>query len=115
MKIALAQINPVIGDLKGNAELILSYCRNAAKSNSDLLITPELSLWGYPPRDLLLNPNLIENQWLMLDQMVANIAQETPTLKVLVGVAEQAPDFQLPKLFNSIALLTTSGSNKISE
>ena len=51
MRLALAQINPFIGDLKGNAKIIIEACRQATKHQANLLITPELSLWGYPPRD----------------------------------------------------------------
>ena len=50
MRIALAQINPFVGDLKGNSEIILAACRNAINADANLLLTPELSLWGYPPR-----------------------------------------------------------------
>ena len=54
MKILLAQLNPIIGDLQGNSEKIINACIAAEKQNCNLVITPELSLWGYPPRDLLL-------------------------------------------------------------
>ena len=53
MKIFLSQINPVVGDLQGNAEKILEISAKAFQSSADLIITPELSLWGYPPKDLL--------------------------------------------------------------
>jgi len=59
MKIALAQLNPTIGDLTGNAEQILAAAEQAAGQGVRLL-TPELSLCGYPPRDLLLDPRFIE-------------------------------------------------------
>ena len=62
MRIALAQINPFVGDLKGNSEIILAACRNAINADANLLLTPELSLWGYPPRDLVLNTLLFEDQ-----------------------------------------------------
>ena len=51
MKIFLSQINPVVGDLQGNAEKILEISAKAFQSSADLIITPELSLWGYPPKD----------------------------------------------------------------
>ena len=58
MRLALAQLNPVVGDLRGNAERILVAARSASAEGATLLLTPELSLWGYPPRDLLLQHNL---------------------------------------------------------
>ncbi len=53
MKIALAQTNPVVGDLSGNFEKIENFCLKAAKAGCQFVATPELSLLGYPPRDLL--------------------------------------------------------------
>ena len=62
MKIYLAQINPVVGDLRGNAAKLLKIASDAYKNSSDLVITPELSLWGYPPKDLLFKNSLINEQ-----------------------------------------------------
>ena len=67
MKVALAQINPLVGDLKGNAEIILKAFRQSSKEDANLLLTPELSLWGYPPKDLLLNSSLVKEQNNILD------------------------------------------------
>ena len=53
MKIYLAQINPIVGDLRGNAAKILKISSDAHKNSADIVVTPELSLWGYPPKDLL--------------------------------------------------------------
>ena len=109
MKIALAQINPLVGDLKGNAEIIFAACLKAAKQDANLLLTPELSLWGYPPRDLLLNSQLFEDQKEILDELSKSIGLEASGLRVLIGIAEPIKDTQLPKLFNSIVLLESSG------
>ncbi len=109
MKIALAQLNPLIGDLNGNTLKIISACKKAKEENVNLLITPELSLWGYPPRDLLFNSKLIDLQWNLINQLVSHLNQETPHLSLLIGIAEPAPDLQLPKLFNSIALIKKNG------
>ncbi len=109
MKIALAQLNPLIGNLEGNADLIISACKKAATLKANLLITPELSLWGYPPKDLLLNSILIKNQRDLLDHIASILSLEAPHLQVLIGVAESAPDFQLPQLFNSLAIVESSG------
>ena len=59
MKFLLAQINPVVGDLDGNAKKILYAASKASSTSADLVLTPELSLWGYPANDLLLKNNLI--------------------------------------------------------
>ncbi|MEN8444760.1 MAG: nitrilase-related carbon-nitrogen hydrolase, partial [Cyanobacteria bacterium J06555_13] len=56
MKIAIAQINPTVGDLAGNAQRILDAAQQASDLGADLLLTHELSLCGYPPRDLLMRP-----------------------------------------------------------
>ncbi len=109
MKIALAQINPFVGDLEGNSEIILNACRKAAKQGANLLLTPELSLWGYPPRDLLLNSLLLEEQHKILNKISKSIALDTPKLMALIGIAEPTQDPQLPKLFNSIVLVKESG------
>jgi len=58
MKLAIAQLNPTIGDLYGNSQQIIDRAKEAATQGVDLMLTPELSLCGYPPRDLLLNPSL---------------------------------------------------------
>ncbi|MEH2126731.1 NAD+ synthase [Nostoc sp.] len=105
MKVAIAQINPTIGDLLLNAQKILEAAQRAASSGARLLLTPELSLCGYPPRDLLLNPSFVEAMGITLQ----NLAQDLPAnLAVLVGTVE--PNIQAhisggKSLFNSIALL----------
>ncbi|MFS0514117.1 NAD+ synthase [Nostoc sp. UIC 10607] len=105
MKIAIAQINPTIGDLLLNAQKILEAAQRAASSGARLLLTPELSLCGYPPRDLLLNPSFVEAMGITLQ----NLAQDLPpNLAVLVGTVEQNLNASISggkSLFNSIALL----------
>ena len=105
MRLALAQLNPLVGDLAGNGELILAACHQAAGQGADLVVTPELSLWGYPPRDLLLRPSLIAKQGVVLDQLAASLARELPRLAVLVGMAEPSGAAPLPNLFNAVALV----------
>ena len=62
MRIALAQLNPVVGDFEGNTKRILDAVRRAEEQQAELVLTPELSLWGYPPRDQLLEPSRIQQQ-----------------------------------------------------
>ncbi len=106
MRLALAQLNPLVGDLPGNGQKIRSACRQAARAGADLVLTPELSLWGYPPRDLLLRPSLVAQQARILDQLAEELA-EGPA--VLVGVAEPIGDSQVPRLHNALALVRRGG------
>ena len=74
MKIAIAQLNPTIGDLDGNAQRILQAAQRAAREDVRLLLTPELSLCGYPPRDLLLDRSFVE----AMTQTLLALAQQIP-------------------------------------
>ncbi|MBN3927990.1 NAD+ synthase [Nostoc sp. NMS4] len=113
MKIAIAQINPTIGDLVLNAQKILEAAQRAASSGARLLLTPELSLCGYPPRDLLLNPSFVEAMGITLQ----NLAQDLPpNLAVLVGTVEPNVKAHISggkTLFNSIALLENGKVNQV--
>ena len=105
MKIALAQLNPTIGDITNNAQQIITAAQTAAKQNARLLLTPELSLCGYPPRDLLLYPGFVES----MSQELKAIATQLPNnIAVLVGTVETNPHAhskgQKP-LYNSMALI----------
>ncbi|MGL5508150.1 MAG: NAD+ synthase [Microcoleaceae cyanobacterium] len=105
MKIAIAQLNPTIGDLIGNSQLILEAAQQAIAQSANLMITPELSLIGYPPRDLLVYPGFIE----AVEKQLAKLARLLPPeLAVLVGTVMPNPDAvsqgEKP-LFNSAALL----------
>lgn len=105
MKIAIAQINPTIGDLLLNAQKILEAAQRAASSGARLLLTPELSLCGYPPRDLLLNPSFVEAMGITLQKLAQDLP---PNLAVLVGTVEQNLEASITggkTLFNSMALL----------
>ncbi|MGI0490783.1 NAD+ synthase [Alkalinema pantanalense CENA528] len=108
MKIAIAQLNPTIGDLPNNAQAIVQAAQQAAAQGARLLLTPELSLCGYPPRDLLLNPSFIAE----LSDMLQTIAQQLPQgLVALIGTVEvnpQAAHQGGKPLFNSVALIENS-------
>ena len=65
MNFFIAQLNPIVGDLEGNAKKILNETGKAYSNSADMVLTPELSLWGYPAKDLLLKKNLIERQYSM--------------------------------------------------
>ncbi len=102
MLLALAQLNPLVGDLQGNGARLERACREAARQNAQLLVGSELMLWGYPPRDLLLRPSLVEQQRRVLDQLSQNL---DPSLAVLVGIVEPCADADLPNLHNAVALI----------
>lgn len=71
LHIALAQINATVGDLTGNAQKIMQAAQQARDQGADVLVTPELSLVGYPPEDLLLRPSFLRRCQQVLDEMVA--------------------------------------------
>ena len=82
--IALAQMNPLLGDLPGNAKLILQAASEAHQQGATLVLTPELALTGYPPEDLLLRPAFIEA---VEDQLVqlTNQLKQFSGMVVVVG------------------------------
>ncbi|NER19912.1 MAG: NAD+ synthase [Symploca sp. SIO1C2] len=105
MKLAIAQLNPTIGDLTGNAQQILDAAKTAANQGVRLLLTPELSLCGYPPRDLLLNPSFVAAMATQVQQLAWDLP---PQIAVLLGMATPNPTAHSAggkSLFNSIALL----------
>ncbi|MBE9009735.1 NAD+ synthase [Pseudanabaenaceae cyanobacterium LEGE 13415] len=105
MKIAIAQLNPIIGDIEGNADKILKAADRAASEGVRLLLTPELSLCGYPPRDLLLDPTFIATMTSKLAELASNLPEG---VAVLVGTVEpnaKAISTGGKPLFNSVALI----------
>ncbi len=59
LRVALAQVNPTVGDLSGNAALIKDYFARAVEGGADIVAFPELAITGYPPEDLLLKPSFV--------------------------------------------------------
>lgn len=84
IKLALVQMNSIVGDLDGNAAQILQYARDAHAQGAQIVLTPELSLVGYPPEDLLLRASFYRASERVLAQLAADLA-EFPDLHVLVG------------------------------
>jgi NAD+ synthase (glutamine-hydrolysing) len=78
MKIALAQINPTVGDILGNTDKIITYIKNAEQKGAACVVFPELSICGYPPKDLLLYPTFIKQ----MEAGIKRICKETQTLNV---------------------------------
>lgn len=104
MKIAIAQLNPTVGDITGNAQRILDVAQQATEAGCQLLLTTELALLGYPPRDLLIRPSFIEAAIAQLQILAEKLP---PELAVLVGTVQPNPEFkkQGKPLFNSAALI----------
>jgi NAD+ synthase (glutamine-hydrolysing) len=95
MRLALAQINPIVGDLDGNRALILERIEDAKRANADFVVFPELAVTGYPPEDLLLRPGFLRAAEGSLEQ----IALAARGIVVLVG----APHFDRD-LYNACAV-----------
>ncbi|MGH2977556.1 MAG: NAD+ synthase, partial [Gaiellaceae bacterium] len=82
MRLALAQIDPTVGDIDGNRDLILARIEEARTTGADLVLLPELAVTGYPPEDLLLRPGFVR----AARDSLEHIAAETRDLVALVGV-----------------------------
>lgn len=85
LRIALAQLDPTVGDLAGNADAIVEAARAAASQGANLMVTPELSVIGYPPRDLLRREGVIEACERAAETIAARVAAFAPDLTVLLG------------------------------
>lgn len=82
MKIALAQINPTIGDFSQNVEKIIAFSLKAKASGCDLVIFPELAICGYPPQDFLEHPSFVKNHDIALTQVI----KQTKGIDVICGI-----------------------------
>lgn len=102
MKIAIAQINPVIADIEGNRNKIISYIRDAEASGADMVIFPEMSTIGYPPMDLLENTKLVDDNILSVERIKEST--ENTRVTAVVGYVDHDPD-NPPMLFNSAAVI----------
>ena len=95
-RIALAQINPIVGDITTNTSMILDYVQRARKLNVDLVAFPELAITGYPPEDLLFKKSFIQANVAAMNSIV----EASEDVAVVVGYVEQDGI----DLFNSAAL-----------
>jgi NAD+ synthase/NAD+ synthase (glutamine-hydrolysing) len=102
LRIALLQINTTAGDLAGNAARIVVGTRQAGERGADLVVTPELALLGYLPRDLLMREGFIRRGEQTLAAMARELAEAPP---LLVGTATLNPCDVGRPLFNSAVLL----------
>ncbi|HEV2345240.1 MAG TPA: NAD+ synthase [Actinocrinis sp.] len=98
LRIALAQINPTVGDLAGNAALILDSALRAESEGAHLLAVPEMALTGYPVEDLALRPSFVQGARAALDRLAADLADRgLGELVVVVGYLDGTPNNQ-PRL-----------------
>lgn len=103
MKIALAQINPTVGDFTGNLDKIVSAARRAAAAGARLTVFSELALCGYPPADFLEKPSFLARCCSAVDELAAATADLTTA--VLIGVALPAPPEAGKPAVNAAVLL----------
>ena len=96
LRIALAQIDPTVGDIDGNAAKIVDWSARARDEGADLVLFPELTVTGYPPEDLLLKTHFLDASKAVLDE----IAAKTRGIVAMVGFPERADD-----VYNAIAVL----------
>jgi NAD+ synthase (glutamine-hydrolysing) len=101
VKIALGQINPTVGDFAGNAAKIIQFSRRAQADGAGLILFPELSVCGYPPRDLVERASFVARNRETLDQ----IAGDTRGIAVICGVVTPADSETGKSVRNSAALL----------
>ncbi|WP_017324863.1 NAD+ synthase [Synechococcus sp. PCC 7336] len=102
MKIALLQLNPIVGDLAGNAELIRMGVARATQMGAELAVTSELALLGYPPRDLLLQEGFVRRAAVALEELARSLVDRCPAI---VGTVERNPKPEGRPLYNSAAWL----------
>ncbi len=101
MKIALAQINPVIGDFERNTRIILERMEDASRMGAELVVFPELSVCGYPPQDFLEFADFLSR----CEESVLQIAKACKGIAAIVGAPTHNPDVKGKSLFNSALLL----------
>jgi NAD+ synthase/NAD+ synthase (glutamine-hydrolysing) len=103
VKIALAQINPTIGDFDGNARKILEFVQEANLRGTDLVMFPELAVCGYPPADLLEKPAFVERAGRVVEEIAAQTAHSK--LAIICGYVTPARPGTGKHVMNSAALL----------
>ncbi|MCJ7472739.1 MAG: NAD+ synthase, partial [Actinobacteria bacterium] len=98
LKLYLAQINPIVGDIIQNHRLIISHIEKASASGADIVIFPELALTGYPPEDLLLKTAFISENLKYIDK----ISKVTGDIIAIVGFAGSTRG----SIYNSAAIMS---------
>ena len=102
MRIALAQINPTVGDIAANRRKILAFVERAKAEGARLVAFPELSVTGYPPKDLLLKPQFVEDNLRAVQQIAEKVSGG---IDVVVGYADRNEQPVGRPLHNAVAVL----------
>lgn len=97
IRFAMVQVNPIVGDLSGNRDKILKFISDGRSLGCDIVTFPELSVTGYPPEDLLLKPQFVEDSLKVLKEIV----HKTASIAVILGCVDKVKD----DLFNAAALI----------
>ncbi len=97
IRISMAQINPIVGDLAGNRDKIIDAIKSAKKLGADIVALPELAVTGYPPEDLILKPQFVKDNI----KTLRDIQQATRGIMAIVGFV----DSNHKRLFNAAAVL----------
>jgi len=103
MKIALAQTNTTVGDLCGNAQKVLSFAQRAAEAGAEVVAFPELTLTGYPPRDLLEKQTFLDRAEQHLEKLAADAAPLGVTL--IVGTVTRRSESSGRPIYNTAAVV----------
>ncbi|MBU1742345.1 MAG: NAD+ synthase, partial [Proteobacteria bacterium] len=104
MKITLAQLNPVVGDLRGNLDRLAVVWDQAAAAGVDLVVTPELYLVGYPPRDLLDRPGFIAAVGRAVEAAI-EMSRQRPGTGLVLGAPRPSGRGAGRGLYNSALLI----------
>ncbi|MBU0700530.1 NAD+ synthase [bacterium] len=88
LRIGMAQINPIVGDLKGNGQKIIEYIYQAKEAGVDILSFPELAICGYPPEDLVFKPHFVEDNIKILEKII----KHTKGITIIVGFIDTNKD-----------------------
>ena len=101
MKVALAQINPIVGDIEGNLEKIRAAYREGSEQGAQLVVTPELAMVGYPPRDLLDYDSFVKANIAAFQKLAGEVGETG----LLVGFVDRQETAGERKLYNAAGLL----------
>lgn len=96
LRLSLAQINPTVGDIKGNTKKIIDYIKMAAELGADIIALPEMCITGYPPEDLLMKTRFIDENI----EALSEIKPYTSGIVVMVGFVDKCDD-----IYNSLAVI----------
>jgi len=96
IRIALAQINTIVGDITGNSKKIISYIKKAQEEKADIVVFPEMAITGYPPEDLLLKPQFIKDNL----EAISDIANFVEDIIAIVGFVDRDTD-----IYNAAAII----------